>query len=230
MKKLHLSLLPRNFQRGVALHFEGSNIKPRFTRGLRRLIILIFITLSLLGYQPDIAFPPLKQSSALALDSEAQVQEVESDSVPVFSLPHTGYISTRFSRWHPGVDIASGLGMPIHPVTDGVVKEVILGFLGYGNHVVISHQKGFQSLYGHMGRVYVKKDQLVTPADTLGTVGLTGFTSGPHTHLEVQKNGGYIDPLNILPPIQDYPIEEYLKPYGGGTEQKLNKSLKPDFK
>lgn len=229
MKTSCKSLLPKNLQRRDALNFEDFNIKPRSSKGLRRLIILVFITLSLLGYQPYTGFPPIKQSKALAFTLDTQIQKIEADSIPVFELPHPGYISTRFSRWHPGIDLASGLGMPVHPIVEGIVKEVNFGFLGYGNHVVISHQRGFQSLYGHMGRIYVKKDQIVTTTDTLGTVGLTGFTSGPHTHLEIQRDGVYIDPLTLLPLIQDYPSEEFLKPFDG-KEQKESKSLKPDFK
>lgn len=233
MKTLLLSLLPKKLQRGVALNFEVFNIKPRLVlKGLKdfqRLIILATLTLTLLGYQPALNFPPIRQAKVSALTTETQIQEIQSDNMPEFALPHPGYVSTRFNAWHPGVDLATGLGMPIHPIADGVVEEVNFGVFGYGNHVILSHPKNFQSLYGHMGRVFVKKGQIVSKSDYLGTVGLTGFTSGPHTHLEVQKNGAYIDPLKILPPVQDYPSEEYLTPYKG-NELGESKSLKPDFK
>jgi len=56
-----------------------------------------------------------------------------------------------------------------------------------------------------MGKVFVSKDQTVTTETVLGEVGLTGFTSGPHTHLEVTYQGKAIDPLTILPSIPDMP-------------------------
>ena len=222
MKTHQASLLSRGRQRRDALNFTTLNIKPRLIlshfKDFNRLTILFLITLFFLGYQPVLSFPPVEQQRVNARDE--QIQQVESESLPKLQLPHPGYLSGRFSRWHPGIDIATGLGMPIQPVSDGVVEQVNLGFFGYGNHVIISHSKELKSLYGHMGRVFVNKSQVVTAEDSLGTVGLTGFTSGPHTHLEIQKDGKYINPLTILPPLQDYPSEEFLKPVGGKEEQK----------
>lgn len=186
------------------------------------------LSLSLLGYQPALQFPPAQQKITLAV--EDQTQEIQADILPILQLPHPGYLSGRYSRFHPGVDIATGLGMPIHPIAEGEVIGVNYGFFGYGNHIIISHIKDLESLYGHMGRVYVTKGQKVSAEDTLGTVGMSGFTSGPHTHLEITRYGSFIDPQTILPPLQNYPSEQYLKPYGGDTQdQKLSKSLKPDF-
>ncbi len=173
------------------------------------LIPLLLVFLS--GYYPVWAFPPVKPATVLAQESE-QKQEIIASSFPQpISLPHPGYLSTKFSRWHPGIDIAAGLGMPIHPITTGVVEEVNHGFLGYGNYVIISHTGGFKSLYGHMSKIYVKEGQTVSSENILGEVGMSGQTSGPHTHLEITKDGNYIDPLTILPGIADMPKEEYLR-------------------
>lgn len=238
LKTLHKSLLSGKFQRGVALNFKAFNIKPRLilsaAKDFKRLknihqkfAILGLLALFLLGYQPAIHFPPIKQVETYA---QEQIQKIEADSIPQIQLPHPGYLSGRFTRFHPGVDIATGLGMPIHPIADGQVQEVNFGFWEYGNHIIISHSKGLKSLYGHMARVFVKKGQLVSLSDTLGTVGMTGFTSGPHTHLEVTRDGQAINPLTVLPKLQEYPSEEFLKPYGGAKDQNLSKTLKPDFK
>lgn len=235
--KTLISLLPKEFQGRDALNFATSNIKPRLVpsiaRDLKRLnnihqkyLILVLISLFLLGYQPVVQIPPVKQSVSFA--SEDQTQNIEAEALPQIQLPHPGYLSTRFSKFHPGVDIATGYGMPIHPVVTGEVLEVNYGIFGYGNHVIVSHTKGLKSLYGHMGRVYVTKGQAVSLNDTLGTVGMSGFTSGPHTHLEITRDEKLIDPQSILPPLQNYPSEEYLRPYGG-KEEKLSKDLKPNF-
>ena len=96
-------------------------------------------------------------------------------------LPHIGYLSTKFSNYHPGIDIAIGLSMPIHPINPGVVEDIVYSSFGYGNHVIISHENGFKSLYAHMGRINVKKGDKVTSDNIIGEVGLTGQTSGPHT-------------------------------------------------
>lgn len=121
-------------------------------------------------------------------------------------LPHPGYLSTRFSSYHPGIDIAAGLGMPIHPITDGEVTIVGRDLFGLGNFVEVSHQNGFRSKYAHMGRVFVRVGDKVTEENILGEVGLTGYTSGPHTHLEITRDGKFIDPQALLPEIPDIPL------------------------
>lgn len=237
-RKYAKSLLPKKASEGVALNQVLLKIKPRFPRGFIRLKnIFPKLTLSgltaalLLGYYPVFTFPPtIKQHQVRA---EEPQQEVIAEQLPeAFSLPHPGYISQRFTAYHPGLDIATGLGMPIHPISSGVVEEIIFGFLGYGNHVYVSHTGGFKSMYAHMGRIYVKRGQTVTTENILGEVGISGFTSGPHTHLEITRNNINIDPQTLLPPLPNYPIEGYNKPFGGSSfklKSNLRKTLKPDF-
>lgn len=163
------------------------------------------LVLFFFGYHPVLAFPPVK-ASLVSAEVNSQIDQIIIASFPQpVILPHPGYLSTRYSSWHPGIDIASGLGMPIHPITAGVVEETNYGFWGYGNNVVVFHTNGFTSKYAHMGRIFVKKDQVVTSDDYLGEIGLTGNTSGPHTHLEITYQGKHIDPLTILPEIDDMP-------------------------
>lgn len=165
----------------------------------------------LLGYYPTPTFPPVRKSVAHAQQptpasrGEQSQQIIASSFSEPIILPHPGYLSTKFTSYHPGVDIASGIGMPIHPINPGVVEDVIFDFFAYGHHVIVDHQNGFKSMYAHMGRVFVKKGDKVTTASMLGEVGLTGHTSGAHTHLEITKDGQFIDPLTILPPLPDMP-------------------------
>lgn len=213
MKSYLKSLLPKKVSYRDALIRNLLNIKPRFYfKSFGRLKIFI-LALLLLGYQPLLAIPPVSQNLVLAQNT--QTQDIKAGELPPMSLPHPGYLSSRFSSWHPGIDLASGLGMPIHPISDGIVSGVNFSFWGLGNHVIITHSNGYKSIYGHMGKVYVKKTQPVTKSNTLGKVGLSGWTSGPHTHLEIYKDDKAINPLTILPAIQDYPSEEFLRPVGG---------------
>lgn len=105
-----------------------------------------------------------------------------------------------------------GLGTPIKPIAEGIVDAVNFGFFGYGNQVIIKHPGDLISMYAHMGKVYVTAGQTVNIDSTLGTIGLTGFTSGPHTHLEITLEGKLIDPLTILPFLPDQPTEEFITP------------------
>lgn len=165
--------------------------------------ILIFVTFA--GYYPAFTIPPIKRSEVWAQGSEQRVEIISTAFSKPLILPHPGFLSTRFSNFHPGVDIAAGLGMPIHPIIDGVIEEVGRDIFGLGNYVSISHENGFKSKYAHMGKIYVKAGTQVSSQNTLGEVGMTGHTSGPHTHLEITLNGKFVDPQKILPEIPDFP-------------------------
>ncbi len=163
------------------------------------------------NYQPTLKFPPIQKNYVLA--ESLQTQNIKAESLPfTLKLPHPGYLSTRYSSFHPGVDIATGLGMPIHPIANGVVADAGFNFWGLGLIVLVEHENGYKSLYAHMGKTYVNKGQEVSTEDTLGEVGLTGHTSGPHTHLEISKDGKTIDPSILLPKIDEAPKIEYLTP------------------
>lgn len=166
---------------------------------------------TLLGYYPTFSLPPVKQSLARGFTQEQKGEIIAASFSQPLILPHPGFLSTRFSSFHPGVDIAAGLGMPIHPIIEGEVSEVGRDFFGLGNFVVVSHQNGFKSKYAHMGKIYVKKGDQVTTENILGEVGLTGRTSGPHTHLEVTHNEILIDPQTILPEIPSMPLASVKK-------------------
>ncbi|KKR93800.1 MAG: Peptidase M23B [Candidatus Daviesbacteria bacterium GW2011_GWA1_41_61] len=164
------------------------------------MVVLLYMA----GYQPVLAIPPIKKAVVLAEFS--QQQDISSDSLSQpFQLPHPGYLTQRFSSWHPGVDIATGYGMPIHPVNNGKVVEVVYSYWGLGHYVVVEHEQEYKTTYGHMGRIFVKNNDLVLTSSTLGEVGMTGNTSGPHTHLEISQNGRSTDPLTLLPAVPNWP-------------------------
>lgn len=127
-------------------------------------------------------------------------QKIEPAKSPFeFSRPVNGYISQGFSFYHNAIDIATDLGTPVHPLGRGVVKYA--GFMndGHGLTVVLEHENGLSSLYAHLGRVYVGVGNEVNPQSPLGSVGLTGRTTGPHVHLEMTDNGKFVDPAALLP-------------------------------
>ena len=209
MKYQNINLLSMIISGRVALIRKLSKIKLRFLKRFTKLAIIGFIFFSLTGYYPNFGIPPVKKSLVLAsykATGQEQKGEIvaESFSKPLV-LPHPGYLTTRFSTWHPGIDIATGLGMPIRPITNGEVSGIGRDFWGLGNYVIITHQNGFKSKYAHMGKVYVKVGDQVSQENTLGEVGLTGHTSGPHTHLEITRNDSYVNPQALLPEIPNMP-------------------------
>lgn len=109
-------------------------------------------------------------------------------------------------RFHAGLDFTAPQGTPIYATANGVVK--VAGNLGngYGNHVVIDHGYGYQTVYGHMFKVRVKAGDRLRRGEVIGYVGSTGKSTGPHCHYEVRKNGVHLDPVfffyNDLTPEQ----------------------------
>lgn len=207
MKSQNKNLLPGIISKRDALTAKLSKIKLRFLGRFTKLAIILFFSLSLLGYYPTFSIPPVKQAVAKAASQEQKGEIIAQNFSKPLILPHPGYLSTRFSSWHPGIDIATGLGMPIHPIIDGEVSEVGRDLFGLGNFAVVTHQNDFKSKYAHMGKIYVKVGDTVSQENMLGEVGLTGHTSGPHTHLEVTREGSYIDPQALLPEIPDIPAK-----------------------
>src|SRR3989344_1219960 len=199
-----------------------------FARIPARIALGVFLLVFFLGYQPYFGYPPLKHSVVYA--EATQEQTISSQALPfAFQLPHLGYVSTHFSVYHPAIDIAAGLGMPIHPITGGTVVDTGYNLWGLGLVVTLDHGQGYHSLYAHLGKIYVKTGQKVSMTDTLGEVGLTGNTSGPHTHLELSKAGVNINPLPFLPPLQDlasvYP-QPTTSPFPSPAPLDLKKAIK----
>lgn len=109
-------------------------------------------------------------------------------------------------KLHAGLDFAAPQGTPIYATADGVIKTAGQSSGGYGNHVVINHGFGYETLYGHMVRIKARNGQRVKRGEVIGYVGSTGKSTGPHCHYEVHKNGQKLDPVyyfyNDLSPQQ----------------------------
>jgi murein DD-endopeptidase MepM/ murein hydrolase activator NlpD len=109
-------------------------------------------------------------------------------------------------KFHAGLDFTAPQGTPIYATADGTVTTAGNTGNGYGNHVVINHGYGYETLFGHMVRVKVRAGQTVKRGEVIGWVGSTGKSTGPHCHYEVHKNGEKIDPVyffyNDLTPEQ----------------------------
>ncbi len=109
-------------------------------------------------------------------------------------------------KFHAGLDFAAPQGTPIYATADGTIITAGNTGNGFGNHVVINHGYGYETLFGHMVRVRVSAGQTVKRGQVIGWVGSTGKSTGPHCHYEVHKNGEKIDPIyffyNDLSPEQ----------------------------
>jgi len=104
---------------------------------------------------------------------------------------------TKVRKFHYGMDFTAPRGTPVYASGDGVVTRADSQSSGYGNHIRIDHGFGYVSLYGHLYKYNVKKNQKVKRGDLIGFVGNTGRSSGAHLHYEIFKDDERINPLNF---------------------------------
>lgn len=103
----------------------------------------------------------------------------------------------KILKFHRGIDL-KGVNGEI-AVASGNGKVIETGFKeDLGNYIKISHKYGFESIYGHLSKISVKKGQDVKKGQTIGKVGQTGKVTGPHLHYTLKKNGEYFDPFDFL--------------------------------
>lgn len=128
-----------------------------------------------------------------------------------FSWPiDGGYISDTFisDRNHKGIDIAAPAGTNIYAAADGVVVTSGWNNGGYGYYVIIDHQNGYKTLYGHCSVLYASEGQTVTRGQLIAGVGTTGNSTGNHCHFEVMYQGKYYDPALFLNTASSFNDEE----------------------
>lgn len=114
----------------------------------------------------------------------------------------------KVRKLHAGLDFSAPTGTPIYATGDGVVSVAqSRNGRGYGRYVQIDHGFGYETLYGHMSRVAVRRGQQVKRGEIIGYVGNSGSSTAPHLHYEVIRNGSKINPINFF--YNDLTPEEY---------------------
>lgn len=110
-------------------------------------------------------------------------------------------------KMHKGLDFTAPQGTPIYATGNGTVVSSGGTVGGFGNHVVINHGYGYQTLYAHMVRIKARAGQFVKRGQIIGWVGSTGKSTGPHCHYEVHINGHEVDPVYFF--YNDLNAEQY---------------------
>ncbi len=106
---------------------------------------------------------------------------------------HFGY-RKQFGRNHYGTDIKLYVGDTVRAAFSGKIRIVAYEPKGYGNYVIIRHENGLETVYGHMSKHLVKENQSVRAGEPIGLGGNTGRSTGSHLHFETRLLGEYIDP------------------------------------
>ncbi len=107
--------------------------------------------------------------------------------------------TSGFWEYHDGLDMANATGTPIYAAAPGRVIKVAYSNVGYGHHIIIQHEYGYNTLYGHCSRLLVRQGQEVKQGEMIAEVGATGNVTGPHLHYEIIINEvGKTDPEEYL--------------------------------
>ncbi|NJN02546.1 MAG: M23 family metallopeptidase [Leptolyngbyaceae cyanobacterium RM1_1_2] len=146
--------------------------------------------------------PALEQTLA----AEAAAADAYPDGLPLkghfevtseFGLRRNPFGRLRYEL-HQGIDLKGPYGASIYATASGMAKQAENSG-GYGNHVILDHGYGYQTLYGHLSGLAVKVGDRVERGQIIGYLGNTGRSSGPHLHYEVHQNGKSVNPRGYLP-------------------------------
>ena len=157
-------------------------------------------------YSPQSKLPELVSEQQINKYVKRVGKKMAADSNIINEVPNinpvSGYLSQTFKAnqkdKHNGVDIAAMLNDPVVATAPGLVV-----FRGkqddLGNTIIIKHNETFKTVYAHLNRTMVQRGDWVKRGETIGVVGMTGKTSGPHLHYEVLKDGTQVDPKKYFP-------------------------------
>lgn len=141
----------------------------------------------------------LAKSKDKFLSSIPAIQPVKNEQLKRMASGF-GYRSDPFTKarkMHKGMDFTAPTGTPVYATGDGVVRRADAGASGFGNHIVVSHGYGYETLYAHLSRYNCRPGKRVKRGDVIGFVGSTGRSQAPHLHYEVHKGGKEINPINF---------------------------------
>ncbi len=117
---------------------------------------------------------------------------------PPFRVPLNSYVTTQyFSRYHTAVDLAAPYGTPIYSTTQGTVLATGYLIAGGGLMVQISHRDGYVSYYAHLSSIQTSRGASVDRSTQIGRIGTSGWSTGPHLHFMLQRNGQFVNPFSV---------------------------------
>lgn len=134
----------------------------------------------------------------------AVVPDRKDIDVSNFSMPHPGYVTSpygyrrRFRRMHKGIDLKAHTGDTVRSAFNGKVRLTNYERRGYGYYVIVRHENGLETVYGHLSKFLVKDDQYVKAGEPIALAGNTGRSFGSHLHFETRFMGVAINPAAIF--------------------------------
>jgi murein DD-endopeptidase MepM/ murein hydrolase activator NlpD len=171
--------------------------QTRYKRALIAHVAFGAVILNVAVASPSHAFD-YKTSDSSLLAPATQTIITRTETAFQFPAAEPIGLSQGFHAFHPGVDIRAPRGSQVVSVADGTVIEVTSLATGYGHYVRIAHAGTLSTLYAHLDKVTVKVGENVHKGQQLGTIGTTGWSTGPHLHFEIHEGVSAINPAPLL--------------------------------
>lgn len=142
---------------------------------------------------------PYEPQRAVSYETSAPAPQTAKKGTGSFAWPMSGRITQRFWSGHQAIDIGAPRGTSIVAADAGHVTTVQYSNVGYGRMIVIDHGNGHTTLYAHLNAASVEMGDSVARGELIGHCGTTGYSTGPHLHFEITKNGVRQNPMIYLP-------------------------------
>ena len=196
------------------MRFLPSVVRPFAIRFGQTSVVAVTAVLAMAGAPLGAASLPSDKADVLSVPAAPPVKAIAKPAGPVtrkvaFEAPVKGYrVNSAFglrkltieakARAHKGVDIAAPKGTSVYTTAEGRVVRAGFQAGGYGNFIEVKHPNGLSSVYGHLSRIDVHTGQEVASGERIGLVGSTGYSTGPHLHFEVRRNGDQVNPTKVV--------------------------------
>ena len=174
-------------------------------------VVLVGVAVLAMAMAPAIPEPDIQPSALPELPPVTAVAEAAGPITRTISFqePVRGFaINSRFgmrrlggepgARMHKGVDIAAPQGTTVVSSGEGEIIRIGRQPEGYGNFIEMRHPNGMTTLYAHLSRIDVASGDRVLAGERIGLVGSTGYSTGPHLHFEVRRNGAQVNPSRVV--------------------------------
>ena len=135
---------------------------------------------------------------------DVEVPQMAKLDVSEFHMPVNGRVTSqygyrpKFRRMHRGIDLSLSTGDTVRAAFSGKIRIVSYEANGYGKYVVIRHDNGVETVYGHFSKHLVQRNQFVKAGEPIGLGGSTGRSTGPHLHFEIRYLGLALNPSTIV--------------------------------
>ena len=148
-------------------------------------------------------YPNWSNERVHAFGSSVEIPDSFKIDLSGFAMPTnqtkiTSNFGPRWRRMHNGIDIKVYIGDTIRAAFDGKIRMVKYERRGYGKYVVIRHENGLETVYGHLSKQLVKEDEYVKAGEPIGLGGNTGRSTGSHLHFETRVLGQAINPAFLF--------------------------------